>query len=1288
MYFLLALSLMVAWYFPIKIVVSRLLWPPAVDQGVRDSYSFVALAYEGVSEKETEVSPAQFKDQLDTLRANGYVPIKLEDVRKLIMENEPLPRKAVLLTFDHGRRTSYFGVKSHIRRAGWNGVMFLWTRPIEDHDNASLLWPYVRSMVRSQSWEIGAESYDGYSPVKANASGRTGHFMTTPRWLDREMRFETPDEFMARIQGDHEKSLALIEKRVGIKPIAYAYPYGDFGQYQSRGTFMRRVNLAQMSQHYDLGFVAGNLAINTRHSDPRRLNRLRVRPEWSGADLLAYLERSWPSESLSLEGTGSEIASAWIVDWGEMKMENDRMSLQAADRTTGAKMWLGGSDLARDFYARIEFKLFQGQLGIYLRASSDEETYVYLGLDSRGEAWLRERARGQDQERWDESRDSGELNIWLRQKHLSLDRFTLASSHARMEPSDTHTLELFVRDKLLYALVDGRPLFGSHIRLRGEAKPGMIGISVWDPTPGRARVDIAGVSLQNQRPTLAMWGDKATYSPYVVQWIHQNSYQLTQISPLWISFSPVGQLVRDTWDKEILSRLAKIYHLKLTPRVRIDEEEWLSRIPPSQLADNASEAGLDGLFINLENIRNPTPTRVATWLQQCGVAMQEKGLSMLVKLPIALERPAAINSILAVIPTLQVVTAKDSPLNADAQSRKLSTAQVETIPEPDRDADLPIYYEIMAMPDSPDDQTLQTRASQLEQEGQAAFLDSDYERAVASWTEWRDLEPNNPRPSMLIGDAYLRLNDARTAITFYDQSLELDPGQVALALRRIRLMDSQGMEDEAINDLNLYARLFPENVEILMAQAEWLRAHGQSDKARTLVERALRLEPYNMDAITTMIRLTDKPQDRMKYLHQMIDYGKNADLHYELGQAIWKNDLLSLPEAHALNSLVIQIHDTSKDPRVRLLYDKLVTRSRSVNETFAGGGLSESWWVNGGDSVEERGKIRLRAEAGRTEVSARLLGSERLRDAYIESTIRSWDGQFWLYMRRTENQMVRFGFETPDRMHLQVWKEGRLVLNESKPVALKEGPLKLRMEIRGGGLMGFVNDQPLFDAAVAIPSDLWFGWSGLAAFNARRGTASVTVSTLSSGPLPVRVVMLPANPTAQDMDILLEGLRPHVRSITDMAPRWFTIRPDGEWVSHLSQEDRLFRLFTRYHRIRLMPVVEVLSGPEMPVRDLVKTIHDNGLDGVILLYPSMPSEKWFEEMRKLIDMNPVDVLVMTTDTERRTAQCRALGASVDLLFSSGDEAGPMRLLSGSLQNPEFQEAIEALPPQDPATLIL
>ncbi len=1283
LYFLLILCLLVAWYFPVKILVSYLMWPPTEEHEVRDSYAFVALAYEGVSRRDHEIQPAQFREHIDTLKEHGYVPITLEDVRGLMLRNEPLPPRAVLTTFDHGRRTSYFLTKAHMRRTGWRGVMFLWTRPIEERDTASLLWPYVRSMIRLPTWEIGAQSHHGFDPVTAHASGRTGRFMTTPRWLPAEDRFEQPDEFIARVEADHTFQQKLIERRTGTRPIAYAYPYGDFGQFRTRAEFIRHINLAQVEHFYDLGFVSGNLPVNTRYSDPRRLNRLRVRPEWSGEELVAYLERSWPQEALAVDLREGQSPAAWIVDWGSMQMDDNRVSLRAAEGTTGAKMWLAGSDLGRDFYSRIDFRIWHGQMGLYLRASPDEESYVYLGIDARGEAWVREKQHGREAERWDDERE-GDLSVWLRQKQPARQRFTLASAQTRMEPRDVHTVEVFVRDRMLYALLNGRPLFEGHINIRGDVRPGMFGISVWSPEQGRARVDVTGLTLRSQQPTLALWGEQRGYSPHTVRWLHDNAYNITQISPPWISFSPVGQQIRHHWDQAILDRIARIYGLDVVPRVRIEQQQWLSYLPPTMLADMAEDRGFNQVFVNMERMADATPTQVTPWLQQSVSALRERGIEMLVQLPEALEQAATINSILAVIPGLPIAVAEGSP------RREQATVQVARMPTNTADdGEVPLFYQIMDLQEDTARQTRQGRIRSLEDLGMAAFREGDYPQAIDRWSEWKGMDPGNPRPLMLLGDAYLRIQDAPQAIEFYNRSLEKDPGQVSLALRRARIMQQHGMTAEAIETLNLYARLFPDNPNIVLAQAELVHAEAGPDKARELAERVLARHPGNLDALTMLVRWSDTPDERMRYLSRMAQASLTSAQAHALGDMIWRHDLLSVPEAYALRRRVEQVYQETTDDRVRQLYAKLRLPEPTVTEDFSAGDLSGHWWLQGGRATAADDHLQLQPDTGRTEVSLRLLGSERLRDAFVETTLDDWNGSFWLYARRTADQMVRFGFEdTPDQIYLQVWRDGRTVVNESRWVDVPNNePLALRLELRGDGMMGYVNGQPLFDSAIPLPSGLWLGWVGLSAFDQERGQARANLSRLSAGTLPLRVAMLPQQSTAHDLDELLEALRPHTRQLTDLAPRFFTIRSNGDWVAHQEEQHRLVRLFARFNRLRIVPAIAVQSTDATALNGLRSRLLEQRFDGAILVMDELPAEDWLEALREEINLAPLDVHLLVRDESGQALDSYPLGAAVDLYHGDPDTWSLPRL-SGSLRDPGFRRSVEEWPRHDPLVLEL
>ena len=119
LYFLLIVSIVVAWWFPIRVLYQRYRYTPIVSQIQRDAESFVALTYTGISDRTNEVSPAQFDEHLKALHDHGYVPIGLTDVQGLLYQGKPLPRRAVLVTFEQARKSSYFETRDILRRRRW-----------------------------------------------------------------------------------------------------------------------------------------------------------------------------------------------------------------------------------------------------------------------------------------------------------------------------------------------------------------------------------------------------------------------------------------------------------------------------------------------------------------------------------------------------------------------------------------------------------------------------------------------------------------------------------------------------------------------------------------------------------------------------------------------------------------------------------------------------------------------------------------------------------------------------------------------------------------------------------------------------------------------------------------------------------------------------------------------------------------------------------------------------------------------------------------------------------------
>lgn len=1232
LYFLLGIGVIVAWWFPARMLYQRYRYLPQVES-VRDADMFVALTYEGVSpEMANDVSPRQFDEHIRALRQNGYAPIGLDDIRAFYVEKKPLPRKAVLITFEQSRKSSYFDTRDTLRRNRWKAVMFLWTKPIADEDPAALRWPYILDMAYSGTWDIGLQSHQGFQQVLADPAGRKGNYLTTPRWLPQANRYETPMEYQQRVREDHEQALAAYRRYFDGKPAAFAFPYGDFGQFEGRAALPRRLNLDLVAEHYDLGFISGAMALNTRHSDPRRLNRLLVSPAWDTQELIERLERAWPVATEFRQAASPQSRTVWITDWGSSQFQTNGIQMSATPKTTGAKMWLSGSDLCFNFQCRINFTLEEGQFGVFFRASPDSEAYVYFGIDRNGEAWLR-------------------------QKFAGLEAFTLASRRTALlhnGPRTEHELELFVRDRVCFARLNGGELFGEGVVLRGEPAPGMVGLNLWSPDPGRARVHVGGFSLTNTRLHLVEWESPLNRGPYLADWINHNAYRITHLCPPWLDLSVQGPIPLPRWDDYVVDNLSRVYNLRVMPRVTVQNELGLDTAPAAQVAERAAALKADGVFVNMSDMQTSSAARILPWLQTLGTTLKEQGKLMMVRFPPLLEKTATFSTLAAMIPNL--VLASDAPGPASAASPTNAVVAMEVVPPPPADINLGLYYEITGLASTNARPTLEMQRELLRQQGYASFAAGDFTQAINHWTRWHEMEPGGEEALMLIGDAYLRMGMEERAVEYYTRSLALNPGQITLAIRRARVLEQLGRDEESRDALNLYGRIFPQNVDILIAQAGWLARHNRTPEARELVERVLARHPDHLEVRLARHALLTSPEERYTSMRELIALGSQQGFDRSFGEALLNTELLATPEASLLAEFVARVAREAKDPEVAKVYGKLLPRREIVLEEFAGGKISDNWQVMASMGPAREGRYQLGASRSQTEAYLRLTRSELMRNGYMDVEIDEARGFFWVYARRSPNAMVRFGFEESGYLYLQAWANGTLLVNESRLWLRPRGHVRLRLEIIGDGAMGYVDGQPMFNTPISLPPELCFGWWGVAPFSTQPGEARALLTRIESGPLPVNLVTILPPAIKSGEDAVLEVLKEHAPRVSALVPFWFPKRIDGTFPLLPEGQTDLYRMLGKYYRSRILPLVDLDHAvDEVPADWLIECARTNNLSGFTLRAAIMPPERWFEDLKRKLEKYPLNILVLVGDPKGDSCKLRELRLGSNLLSFTQDE---------------------------------
>lgn len=1260
LYFLMIACLLVAWAIPIRYALIRALAFRPADVEVGSAQQFVAIAYEGISDIPTEVSPEKFRAQMELLKAEGYQAITLEEVKAFYVDGKPLPEKAILLTFDHSRKSSYFDARRVLQKLGWRAIMFVWTKPILDEDPSALRWPYIRAMIKSGAWEAGAQSHLGFERIVGDSEGGLRNYLTSPRWLVGQDRYESPDEFRSRLEEDHDFVYNRILRETKVAPIAFAFPYGDFGQYDERALLTRRLNMELVDKYYDLAFIHGNAALNTKYTDPLRLNRLLVNPDWSAKQLLERLENTWPRE----EGVHNEIAMKdpllWQVDWGGFSMNGDSVTLKALPDNTGSKVWLNGTDLYRDFQGRFKLKIEKGQVGFFLRASKDGESHLYLGLGEKGE-------------------------VWLRQKQEGLEPFTLGTSRYLESPDGTIDLEIYLRDNHFFASTGGEPVFDEIVMVRGQADPGILGLSIWDPELSTARFDVLEMNIQPFYNRMVTWTAMGSGRPFLAGWMGKNGYRYTHLAPPWLYFGEQGNTEQVGWDPDFFHELSKVYNMQFTPEVVVERIDSTEMLVAESLAVRATEAGADGLYCNLSRLRGASNlSRITTWIQNMSQALEKEKIQLIVSLPPGLSRENTINSLLKGLENIKVASTEENFRELDAftiTNQRLVTWNHVNLEA----ADYPIFTQLSGSNATENLWNNEVRSRILWEQGFDAFNDGKFDEAIAYWSRWSEVEPYNEKPLRLIGDVYQRKQDYGRAISYYEKSLDLNPGQVDLVIITATLLEKfAGKQDEAARMLSLYQRLFPGNSEIALSQAGLLLRQGKTLDAGTRIADVVKQNPDDLTALALLHPLLQNQKKRIENINKIRTLGAQLGMHEHFANTLKGFNLLVWPESWRLMSLVEE-RATADNPGARF-YTPLIPRDTVVRETFKMGVASDNWINETAVRAEENeDTLYLSATPTSTEAALILKNSEGMRNGFVEATLKETRGFFWLYARRSEGNMIRFGFEPNGRLYLQIWQKGDIVTNVSREWENPATGVNLKLEIRGDAVYGFIDGRPAFGAPTQIPDDMNLGWWGMAPWAPQFGVAQAVVAELAGGPLPVNIGIYRGNIGENTDQMLVDKVKANTHTLSVFSPNWFfqdvtgDIRTQGEIVMPS------LRLLTRYYKIRLYPLVKSASTRTLNVQKLIELAAATKVPGFVLEFARMPDEAWFAGAEEALAGTGVGLLAIKFDPADGRVEVRELGAASSL-FPGSRKVQQVPMVDCSLEPVplipyrEYGETVEVVAP--------
>lgn len=257
----------------------RALWAPRPP----DRSVVPVLLYRGVARK-------AFARQMALLDHAGYETITLEEfVRFMRRAQVSLPPRPLLLTFDGGRADSWTGSDAILAQLGFNATVFVDVGRVDAKKNGEYLtWKELNALQQSGRWEVQLQSGTGHHQIQYGpAPEDVGPFYA---YRGSEERI---DGWRERVFSDITWGEEQLSARVpGYRPLAFAPPYGNYGQAGTNDPRIPRELLARLMDSFEVVFTQDRTGFaSPRAGTAEPYGRIEVGPEVSEEELHNSIEQ-------------------------------------------------------------------------------------------------------------------------------------------------------------------------------------------------------------------------------------------------------------------------------------------------------------------------------------------------------------------------------------------------------------------------------------------------------------------------------------------------------------------------------------------------------------------------------------------------------------------------------------------------------------------------------------------------------------------------------------------------------------------------------------------------------------------------------------------------------------------------------------------------------------------------------------------------------------------------------------------------------------------------------------
>ncbi|WP_315117268.1 polysaccharide deacetylase family protein [uncultured Clostridium sp.] len=361
---------------------------------------FIAISYFGVdrTQKTTLIDNDMLSKHLSAMKASGFETISQQDIIEYYNKGKSLPKKAMYIAFEDGRKDSALFVQPIMEKLNYKATMFTYANKFAIGDMKFLMPKDLKKMEKSTFWELGS---NGYRFEYINVFDRFNNFLNilnqdqfnmVAKYIEEDYNHYLMDFIRdkngipvenragmeKRIMWDYAQMRDIYSKEIGKVPSAYMIMHAN-GLYGDASPLVTNVNNEEIKKAFKLHFNNEGESFNGKEEDIYNLTRLQVQPYWYTNHVLM---RVWQEtgKDVAFQQGDPKRAKLWEIVEGEGEFIKSKIVLTSPPQKP-AFMYLKDKKEFKDLKLSVSLEgNVVGEQAIYINYNPDNNSFIRVSL--------------------------------------------------------------------------------------------------------------------------------------------------------------------------------------------------------------------------------------------------------------------------------------------------------------------------------------------------------------------------------------------------------------------------------------------------------------------------------------------------------------------------------------------------------------------------------------------------------------------------------------------------------------------------------------------------------------------------------------------------------------------------------------------------------------------------------------------------------------------------------------------------------------------------------------------